>query len=41
VRERIKAYYGLDKPLHVQYWLWLKRIGKLDFGPSFASDRRR
>ena len=40
VRERIRAYYGLDKPLYVQYLLWLKRIVKLDFGPSFASDRR-
>ena len=40
VRERIRAFYGLDKPLHVQYWMWLKRVVKLDFGTSFASDRR-
>ena len=40
VRERIRAYYGLDKPLHVQYLMWLKRIVKLDFGSSFAPDRR-
>ncbi|MBA4418251.1 MAG: diguanylate cyclase [Syntrophus sp. (in: bacteria)] len=40
VRERIRAYYGLDKPLHVQYYLWLKRVVKLDFGTSFAPDRR-
>lgn len=40
VRERIRAFYGLDKPLHVQYWVWLKRIVKLDFGISFAQDRR-
>ena len=33
VRERIRAYYGLDKPLYVQYLLWAKRIVKLDFGP--------
>ena len=39
-RERIRAYYGLDKPLHVQYWLWLKRIVRLDFGVSFSPDRR-
>ncbi|MCS7280792.1 MAG: ABC transporter permease [Desulfobacterota bacterium] len=39
-RERIRAYYGLDKPIHVQYWLWLKRIVKLDFGISFSPDRR-
>jgi len=40
VRERIRAYYGLDKPLYIQYYMWLKRIVKLDFGISFASDRR-
>lgn len=39
-RERIRAYYGLDKPLHVQYWMWLKRVIKLDFGESFSPDRR-
>lgn len=39
-RERIRAFYGLDKPLYVQYWTWLKRIVRLDFGTSFATDRR-
>ena len=32
--------YDLDKPLPVQYYLWLKRFVKLDFGRSFSSDRR-
>jgi peptide/nickel transport system permease protein len=40
VRERIRALYDLDKPLHVQYHLWVKRFVKLDFGRSFSSDRR-
>ncbi|HVN24052.1 MAG TPA: ABC transporter permease [Syntrophorhabdales bacterium] len=40
VRERVRALYDLDKPLHVQYYLWLKRFVKLDFGRSFSSDRR-
>jgi peptide/nickel transport system permease protein len=40
VRERIRSLYGLDKPLYVQYGLWLKRIVRLDFGTSFAPDRR-
>ncbi|NLW34531.1 ABC transporter permease [Syntrophorhabdus aromaticivorans] len=40
VREQIRALYDLDKPLHVQYYLWLKRFVKLDFGTSFAQDRR-
>jgi peptide/nickel transport system permease protein len=39
-RERIRSFYGLDKPLYVQYWSWLTRIVRLDFGTSFATDRR-
>ena len=39
-REKLEKYYGLDKPVIVQYGLWLKRIVKLDFGESFSSDRR-
>ncbi len=39
-RMRLEKYYGLDKPVHVQYLMWLKRILKLDFGESFATDHR-
>lgn len=39
-REKLEKYYGLDKPIIVQYGLWLKRIVKLDFGESFSTDRR-
>ncbi len=39
-RQRMRELYGLDKPLYVQYWDWLKRIVKLDFGRSFAPDQR-
>ena len=38
--ERLRAYYGLDKPLYVQYWQWLERLAKLDFGESFSADHR-
>lgn len=38
-RERLVKLYGLDKPWHVQYALWLKRIVRLDFGNSFKDDR--
>ncbi len=38
--ERLRAYYGLDKPLHEQYWNWLKRLALLDFGNSFSADAR-
>jgi peptide/nickel transport system permease protein len=43
IREAYKALremYGLDKPLHEQYWNWLTRIVRLDFGRSFAPDGR-
>ena len=40
-RERLEKYYGLDKPIIVQYGLWLKRIVKFDFGESFSTDRRQ
>ncbi len=39
-REKLEQYYGLDKPIMVQYWLWLNRIARLDFGNSFSSDAR-
>lgn len=39
-REKLEKYYGLDKPVIVQYGMWLKRVVNLDFGESFSSDRR-
>jgi len=39
-QEKLKKLYGLDKPLYEQYWLWLKRLLKLDFGRSFSPDGR-
>jgi len=39
-RERLQKFYGLDKPLHVQYITWLKQLSQLDFGRSFSSDNR-
>ncbi|WP_305041928.1 ABC transporter permease [Geoalkalibacter sp.] len=40
LKERLRAQYDLDKPLLVQYGLWLKRLAVLDFGDSFSQDRR-
>jgi len=39
-QQRLKELYGLDKPLYIQYWDWLKRLAYLDFGRSFTPDRR-
>jgi peptide/nickel transport system permease protein len=41
VKERMRALYGLDKPLHVQYWTWIRRLVVFDFGVSFSQDGRR
>ena len=35
--EQLKAIYGLDKPLYIQFFSWFFSIIKLDFGISFAS----
>ncbi len=40
MRQRLRAQYGLDKPLYVQYFKWLKGLAVLDLGKSFAPDRR-
>ena len=39
-RQKLRELYNLDKPVIVQYGLWLKRISQLDFGNSFASHQR-
>jgi peptide/nickel transport system permease protein len=39
-RQALRELYGLDKPVPVQYWAWLTRIARLDFGRSFAPDGR-
>ena len=38
--DAIRDYYGLDRPMLVQYWFWISRIiFRLDFGRSFAQNR--
>jgi peptide/nickel transport system permease protein len=36
---KLRESYGLNDPLPVQYWNWLKRIVTLDFGVSFKDNR--
>jgi len=31
--------YGLDEPVHVRYFTWVKRLATLDFGESFLDHR--
>jgi len=35
--EKLKAVYGLDKPLIMQYYEWVKNMMSLNFGISFVS----
>ena len=37
--EQTRKLYGLDKPLHVRYWIWLKQVVTLDFGLSYKDQR--
>ncbi|NPA95309.1 MAG: ABC transporter permease [Thermodesulfobacteria bacterium] len=41
MRQRLRAQYGLDKPLYVQYAKWVKGLLHLDLGRSFSPDRRK
>lgn len=38
-RQRLEKLYGLDKPLAYQYFDWLKRLSRFDFGTSFSDNR--
>ncbi len=39
-KERLRAMYDLDKPLHEQYFLWVRKLAVLDLGNSFSTDHR-
>jgi len=38
-RMRLEKLYGLDKPLHIRYFDWLRRITVFDFGRSYVDER--
>ena len=40
LKERLRSMYDLDKPLHIQYAIWMKKLVKLDLGTSFSPDMR-
>jgi len=39
-KARFRSLYGLDKPLHQQYFNWLRRMFLLNFGNSFKDGRK-
>ncbi|MBI2118274.1 MAG: ABC transporter permease [Elusimicrobia bacterium] len=38
-KQKLTKLYGLDRPWPIQYWEWLKRLSRFDFGKSFKDDR--
>jgi ABC-type dipeptide/oligopeptide/nickel transport system permease component len=40
VLKNLRAHYGLDQPLIIQYFKYMAGIMTLDFGPSITSDTR-
>ena len=38
--EAMQEKYGLDKPMIVQYWIWLRHVLKGDFGRSIVTNER-
>jgi len=39
IRQRQMKLHGLDKPLPVQYMIWLRNVATLDFGDSIKHHR--
>lgn len=37
--ENLRKYYGLDRPMYYQYYLWLERMATGDFGYSFEHQK--
>lgn len=40
LRQKLVEHWGLDQPLHIQYWRWLQKIAVGDFGTSLSQDAR-
>ncbi len=39
IKEKLMADLGLDQPMHIQYFMWLKRMANGDFGESIQYKR--
>jgi len=39
VIEQTRRLYGLDKPIHIRYFIWLKQIVTFNFGESYKDHR--
>lgn len=41
IRKNLEVQYGFDKPLPIQYYIYIKNMVRGDFGISFAQENRR
>lgn len=39
IRKELEKQYGLDKPVYIRYWNWVKSVAVLDFGDSTTTRR--
>ena len=37
--QNIREYYGLDKPMLLQYWIWIWKLAHLNFGYGFEGQK--
>jgi peptide/nickel transport system permease protein len=37
--EQTKKLYGMDKPIHIRYLVWMGKLARFDFGDSFKDNR--
>lgn len=37
--DSLKAFFGLDRPMHIQYWHWLQNVVRGDFGISWRTGK--
>src|SRR6266566_6820898 len=36
-RQSLRTFFGLDQPLPLQFWDWIRRVGVGDLGSSFRT----
>lgn len=40
IKDRIKKYYGFDKPMHERFWLLIKNYCQFEFGESYFQNAK-
>jgi len=37
--DSLKSFFGLDRPIHIQYWYWMRNVVRGDFGISWRTGK--